>query len=44
MMIPPEVLLFLRIVFDILGFVISDEFANYLFYLCEKMSWNFNGD
>jgi hypothetical protein len=45
MVIPPEVLLLLRIVFAILGFfVIPDEFANYPFKLSEELSWNFHGD
>ena len=25
-------------------FVFPDEFANYPFYLCEELSWHFNGD
>ena len=25
-------------------FVIPDEFANYPFYLCKELSWNFDGD
>jgi hypothetical protein len=45
MVIPPEVLLFLRIVFAILGFFFfPDEFANYPFFLNEELSWNLNGD
>ena len=45
MVIPPEVLLLLRIVFAILGFFIfPDEFANCPFYLSEELSWNFDGD
>jgi hypothetical protein len=45
MVIPPEVLLLLRIVFAILGFLFfSDEFANCPFYLSEELSWNFDGD
>ena len=43
--IPPEVLLLLRIVFAILGFfVISDEFADCTFKFVEELSWNFDGD
>jgi hypothetical protein len=45
MVIPPEILLLLRIVFAILVFFIfPDEFANCPFYLSEKLSWNFDGD
>jgi hypothetical protein len=45
MVIPPEVLLLLRIVFAILGFfIIPDEFANCPYLLCEELSWNFDGD
>jgi hypothetical protein len=39
MVIPPEVLFLLRIVF-----VIPEEFANCPFYLCKELSWNFDGD
>jgi hypothetical protein len=45
MVIPPEVLLLLRIVFAILSFfIIPDEFANFPFYLSEELSWDFDGD
>jgi hypothetical protein len=45
MVIPPEVLLLLRRVFAILGFLFfPDEFANCPFYLSEELSWNFDGD
>jgi len=47
MVIPPEVILLLSIVFTILGFfffVITNEFANCSFYLYEELSWNFDGD
>ena len=45
MVIPPEVLLLLRIVFAILEFFfIPDEFANCPFYFSEELSWNFDGD
>jgi hypothetical protein len=41
----PEVLLLLRNVFTILDFfVILDLFKNCSFYLCEELSWNFDGD
>jgi hypothetical protein len=42
---PPEVLLLLIIVFAILGFfLIPDEFENCFIYLCEELSWNFDGN
>ena len=45
MVILPEVLLLLRIVFTTLVlFVIPDEFANCPFYLSEELSWDFDGD
>jgi hypothetical protein len=45
MMITLEVLLLLRIVFDILDFfVIPNEFANCSFQLYEELSWNFDGN
>jgi hypothetical protein len=45
MVIRPEVLLLLKTVFAILGFfIILDESANCPFYLCEELSWNFDGD
>jgi hypothetical protein len=45
MVIPPEVLLLLRIVFAILGFFIfPDEFVNCPFYFSEEFGWNFDGD
>jgi hypothetical protein len=45
MVIPPEVLLLLRIVFALLDFFIfPDKFVNCLFYLSEELSWNFDGD
>ena len=45
MVIPPEVLLSLRIAFAILGlFVIRDEFANCPFQFDEEFSWDFDGD
>ena len=45
MVIPPEVLLLLRRVFDSLGFfAIPDEFAICPFLLCEELSCNFDGD
>jgi hypothetical protein len=48
MVIPPEVLLSLRIDFAILGFFFffcfPDEFADCLFYFVEEFSWNFDGD
>jgi hypothetical protein len=45
MVIPPEVLLLLRIVFTILSFLFfADEFANCPFYLSEELSWNFDVD
>jgi hypothetical protein len=51
MVIPSEVLLFLRMVLVILGlfvclfvFVIPDEFENCSFCICEALSWNFDGD
>ena len=45
MMIPPEVLLLLRIVFHYPGFfVIPDEFENCSFSFCEELSWKFDGD
>jgi hypothetical protein len=44
MVITPEVLLLLRIVFPILGFfIIPNEFANCSFSLYEELSWNFDG-
>jgi hypothetical protein len=45
MVIPPEILLLLIIVFALLDFFIfPDEFANCPFYLSEELSWNFDGD
>ena len=46
MVIAPEVLLLLRIVFNILFvcFVIPDEFSNYSFQLYEELRWNFDED
>ena len=45
MVIPPEVLLLLRIVFAILGFfVIPYEFADCSFKLYKESSCNFDGD
>ena len=51
MVIPPEVLLLLGIVFTILFlllllfcFVIPDEVENYSFHVCEELSWYFNGN
>jgi hypothetical protein len=48
MVIPPEVLSLLRIVFSILFVVvvvvIPDEFANFSFLLYEEFSRNFHGD
>jgi hypothetical protein len=44
MVILPEVLLLLRIVFTFLSlFVNSNEFENCYFYLCEEFILNFNG-
>ena len=46
MVVPPEVLLLLRMVFDILGFLlfqINLRIALSLL-LSEKLSWNFDGD
>ena len=42
MVIPQEVLLLLRIVFAILGFLFFQ--MNFPFYLSEELSWNFDGD
>jgi hypothetical protein len=43
--IPPEVILLLRIVFAILGFFIfPDEFADYPIYLSEELNWNSDRD
>jgi hypothetical protein len=45
MVIPPVVLLSLKILFAILGFfVILDGFANFPFLLSDELSWNFDGD
>jgi hypothetical protein len=45
MVIPPEVLLLLRIVFCYPKFIIiPDEFANCPSHLSEELSWNFDGD
>jgi hypothetical protein len=45
MEIHPELVLLLRIIFTILGFfLIPNEFENCSFYLCEKLSWNVDGD
>ena len=44
MVIPPEVLLLLRIVFAILDFFgIPDAFANCCFKLCEELNWDLVG-
>jgi hypothetical protein len=45
MVIPPDVLFLLRIVFAILVFfVIPNEFENCPFQFYEKLSWNFDED
>jgi hypothetical protein len=44
MVIPTEVLLFLRMIYAILSFfVIPDKFENCSFHPCEELSWNFYG-
>jgi hypothetical protein len=35
---------FFVFVFVFILFVIPDEFENCSFYLCEELSWNFDGD
>jgi hypothetical protein len=40
MVIPPEVILLLRLDF----FVIPDKFENCSFYLCEELFWDFDGN
>jgi hypothetical protein len=44
MVIPPEVLLLLRIFHYPVFFVIPNEYEKYTFYLCEELSWNFDRD
>ena len=45
MVIPPAILLLLRIVFDILDFfTFPDKFENCSFYVFEELSWDFDGD
>jgi hypothetical protein len=45
MVIPPEVLLLLRIVSSYPRiFIFPDEYANCPFYLSEELSWDFDGD
>jgi hypothetical protein len=45
MVIPPAVLLLLRIVFTLLSFfAFPDEFENCSFYVFEELCWNFDGD
>ena len=40
----PAVLLWLRIVFAILGFAFPDEFENCSFHVFEELCWDFYGD
>jgi hypothetical protein len=45
MVIPPAVLLLLRIVLAILGFfAFPDEFENCSFHIFEELSWDFDED
>jgi hypothetical protein len=45
MVIPPTVLLLLKIVFTILGFfAFPGEFKNCSFHLFEELCWDFHGD
>jgi len=44
MVIPPEVLLLLSIVFAILGFMVYQMMANCTFYLYKELSRNIDGD
>jgi hypothetical protein len=45
MVIPPAVLLMLRVVLAILGFFdFPDEFENCSFYVFEELCWDFDGD
>jgi hypothetical protein len=44
MVIPPEVLLFLRSFLLSWGFVIPDKFQNCSFKTYEELTWNFDGD
>jgi hypothetical protein len=44
MVIPPGVLLLLRIVFDILGFLLFQMNLPIDHSNCEELRWNFDGD
>jgi hypothetical protein len=44
MLIPPEVLLLLRIVFAILGFLLFQMNLQIAFSNCEELGWNFDED
>jgi hypothetical protein len=44
MVIPTEVLLFLRIVFAILGFLLFQMIMQIVLSNSEELSWNFYGD
>jgi hypothetical protein len=44
MMIPPEVLLLLRIVFAVLGFLLFQMNLQIALSNSEELSWNFDGD
>ena len=44
MVIPKEVLLLLRIIFDILGFVVTNEFENCSYKVYKELSWNVDKD